>query len=143
MSTPVPPPIACRSEVGRTRTRDPGIMRSPQHAALAAERPKPYRQTGRVELGRTLSGLRRRAGLTQAQVVAQLGWRKTRVSLIKTGRARLDGGDATAPADVFWLNEVERAALLELTGACVQSLADEMDWVTSTHSGRPRRRRGP
>ncbi len=61
-----------------------------QRSARAAERPAPCRWSEASGIGRTLSGHRRRAGLTQAQIVAKLGWRKTRISLIETGRVRLE-----------------------------------------------------
>jgi integrase len=46
----------------------------------------------RQELGRVLRARRRQAGFTQKDVVTKLGWKKTRLSLIETGRVRLDQG---------------------------------------------------
>jgi hypothetical protein len=43
----------------------------------------------RQELGRVLRAHRRNARLTQKDVVSKLGWKKTRLSLIETGRVRL------------------------------------------------------
>ncbi|WP_433015844.1 helix-turn-helix domain-containing protein [Kribbella sp. CA-294648] len=86
----------------------------------------------RVELGRTLRSHRRKAGLTQVQAVSKLGWRKTRISLIETGRVRLDANEAAVLADAYRLSKGDRAALLELTEmAGMRSLADEMAWVTA------------
>ncbi|MEU4394990.1 helix-turn-helix domain-containing protein [Kribbella sp. NPDC023855] len=86
----------------------------------------------RIELGKTLRSHRRKAGLTQVQAVSKLGWRKTRISLIETGRVRLDAKDAIALADAYRLTKGDRAALLELTElAGMRSLADEMAWVTA------------
>jgi transcriptional regulator with XRE-family HTH domain len=86
----------------------------------------------RTELGQTLKAHRRRAGFTQTQIVGKLGWRKTRISLIETGRVRLEPEEAVALADAYRLNKRDRAVLLELTElAGIRSLADEMAWVTA------------
>jgi hypothetical protein len=62
--------------------------------------------------------------------VAKLGWRKTRISLIETGRVRLEPEEAVALADAYRLSKRDRAVLLELTElAGLRSLADEMAWV--------------
>ncbi|MFI6675238.1 helix-turn-helix domain-containing protein [Kribbella sp. NPDC050470] len=107
--------------------RDPHNV---QHALRDARRPVGGQR--RAELGNTLSAYRRRAGLTQVQAVAKLGWRKTRISLIETGRVRLDAEEAVALADAYGLSRSDRTALLELTElAGMRSLADEMAWVTA------------
>ncbi|MGY4771881.1 helix-turn-helix domain-containing protein, partial [Kribbella sp. CWNU-51] len=107
--------------------RDPHNV---QHALRNARRPIGGQR--RAELGGTLSGHRRRAGLTQAQTVAKLGWQKTRISLIETGRVRLEAEEAVALADAYGLNKGEQAALMELTElAGARSSADEMAWVTA------------
>ncbi len=86
----------------------------------------------RTELGQTLKSHRQRAGFTQTEIVAKLGWRKTRISLIETGRVRLEPDEAVALADAYRLSKRDRAALLELTElAGMRSLADEMAWVTA------------
>ena len=86
----------------------------------------------RQELGRVLRAHRRQAGLTQKDVVAKLGWKKTRLSLIETGRVRLEQAEAGSLADTYRLPRRERASLLELTElAGINSLADELAWVTS------------
>jgi hypothetical protein len=65
-------------------------------------------------------------------VVSNLGWKKTRLSLIETGRVRLDQEDASTLADTYRLQRRDRVALLELTElAGIRSLADELAWVTS------------
>jgi integrase len=107
--------------------RDPHNV---QHALGDARRPTGSQR--RIELGRTLSSHRRKAGLTQSQAVSKLGWRKTRISLIETGRVRLDAKEAVALADAYGLSKSDRTALLELTElAGMRSLADEMAWVTA------------
>lgn len=86
----------------------------------------------RTELGQTLKAHRRRAGFTQTEIVAKLGWRKTRISLIETGRVRLEPEEAVALADAYRLGKRDRATLLEMTElAGLRSLADEMAWVTA------------
>jgi integrase len=107
--------------------RDPHNV---QRALRDARRPTGSQR--RIELGKTLSFHRRKAGLTQVQAVSKLGWRKTRISLIETGRVRLDAKEAVGLADAYGLNRSDRAALLELTElAGMRSLADEMAWVTA------------
>jgi hypothetical protein len=60
-------------------------------------------------------------------VVAKLGWKKTRLSLIETGRVRLEQAEAGVLADTYRLPRRERASLLELTElAGISSLADEL-----------------
>ncbi|MEV0289553.1 helix-turn-helix domain-containing protein [Kribbella sp. NPDC050820] len=86
----------------------------------------------RLELGRTLRAHRREAGLTQVDVVEKLGWRKTRISLIETGRVALEPSEAAALAGLYTLSSAGRAALMELVElAGLRSLADELAWVTS------------
>jgi integrase len=64
--------------------------------------------------------------------VAKLGWRKTRISLIETGRVRLAAKEAVVLADAYGLSRTDRTALLELTElAGMRSLADELAWVTA------------
>ncbi|WP_158294000.1 helix-turn-helix domain-containing protein [Kribbella sp. VKM Ac-2568] len=86
----------------------------------------------RRELGRVLRNHRRQAGYTQQDVVNKLGWKKTRITLIETGRVRLDAQEAGVLADAYQLPRRERAALMELTElAGIRSLADELAWVAS------------
>lgn len=107
--------------------RDPHNV---QHALRDARRPTGSQR--RTELGKTLRAHRRKAGLTQVQAVSKLGWRKTRISLIETGRVRLNAEEAIVLADAYRLSKGDRAALLELTElAGMRSLADEMAWVTA------------
>jgi integrase len=107
--------------------RDPHNV---QHALRDARRPVGGQR--RTELGRSLRSHRRRAGLTQVQAVVKLGWRKTRISLIETGRVRLTAEEALVLADAYRLSKSDRAALLELTElAGMRSLADELAWVTA------------
>jgi integrase len=111
--------------------RDPHNVR----ARLRAVR-TPVGSERRLELGRVLRTHRRQAGLTQQEVVSKLSWRKTRISLIETGRVKLEQEEAEVLADTYQLAKPERLALQELTElAGIRSLADELAWVTS-HSFR-------
>jgi integrase len=110
-----------------------GGMRDPHNVRRSfRDVRQPIGTERRQELGKTLRAHRRQAGLTQAQVVSKLGWKKTRLSLIETGRVRLDGEDAATLADTYRLPRRDRLALLELTElAGIRSVADELAWVTS------------
>ncbi|HEY3558899.1 MAG TPA: helix-turn-helix domain-containing protein [Kribbella sp.] len=86
----------------------------------------------RQQLGKLLRDHRPNAGFTQSQIVAKLGWRKTRISLVETGRVRLKADEAVVLADAYRINRTDRAVLLELTElASMQSLADGLEWVTA------------
>ncbi len=107
--------------------RDPHNV---QNALRSARRPVGSRR--RVELGKTLKESRRRAGITQDEVVAKLGWRKTRISLIETGRVKVGSEEAVVLAQMYGLARADRTALLEAVElAGLPSLADELAWVTS------------
>jgi integrase len=122
--TPLDAPIFPSSEGG---FRDPHNV---QKALRDARRPVGSQR--RRELGKLLQQHRRSAGFTQTEAVAKLGWRKTRISLIETGRVRLDPDEAAALADLYRLPRLDRTALLELTElAAMRSLADELGWVTA------------
>ncbi|WP_433015892.1 helix-turn-helix domain-containing protein [Kribbella sp. CA-294648] len=66
---------------------------------------RPVGTQRRRELGAALRSFRRKAGLTQTDVVAKLAWRKTRISLIETGRVRLDPADAAILADLWTVQD--------------------------------------
>ncbi|MEV0792661.1 helix-turn-helix domain-containing protein [Kribbella sp. NPDC050459] len=110
-----------------------GGFRDPHNVQKALrDARRPVGSDRRQQLGKTLRDHRRSAGLTQNQVVAKLGWRRTRISLIETGRVRLTGEEAATLADTYRLTRTARATLLELTElAGMQSLADELEWVTA------------
>ncbi|MBP2354922.1 integrase [Kribbella aluminosa] len=107
--------------------RDPHNV---QKAIRNARRPIGSRR--RRELGRLLRDHRRKAGLTQTQTIEKLGWRKTRISLIETARVKVTANEAAILADTYGISRQDRSALLELTElAGLQSLADELAWVTA------------
>lgn len=110
-----------------------GGFRDPHNVQKALRNARrPIGGQRRQQLGRALRDHRRNAGLTQNQVVAELGWRKTRISLIETGRVKLTPEEAVILADTYRLSRTDRAALIELTElAGMRSLADELEWVTA------------
>lgn len=122
--TPVDAPIFPDSKGG---FRDPhNVQKNLRNAR------RPVGGQRRQQLGKLLRDHRRIAGFTQSQIVAKLGWRKTRISLVETGRVRLKADEAVVLADAYRINRIDRAVLLELTElASMQSLADELEWVTA------------
>jgi integrase len=114
-----------------------GGFRDPHNVQKALrDARRPVGSQRRLELGKRLRNHRRAAGLTQVQAVEKLGWRKTRISLIETGRVRLTVEDAGILASAYKLSRTDRTGLLELAElAGLRSLADELEWVTA-HSMR-------
>jgi integrase len=110
-----------------------GGFRDPHNVQKAIRNARrPIGSQRRRELGKLLRDHRRTAGLTQTQTVTKLGWRKTRISLIETARVKVTTDEATTLADTYGLSRHDRSALLELTElAGLQSLADELAWVTA------------
>ncbi|MEU4193595.1 helix-turn-helix domain-containing protein [Kribbella sp. NPDC026611] len=110
-----------------------GGFRDPHNVQKALRNARrPVGGQRRQQLGSVLRTHRRNAGMTQDQVIAKLGWRKTRISLIETGRVRLTAEEAVTLAETYRLTKTDRAALLELTElAGMRSLADELEWVTA------------
>jgi ribosome-binding protein aMBF1 (putative translation factor) len=72
--------------------RDPSNVRRALRRALS-----PVGSTARHDLGQVLRSARLQAGLTLKQVVNKLGWPKTRLELIETGRIKIDR-DMVAPS---------------------------------------------
>jgi len=100
--------------------------------ATARNARQPIGSDLRRELGKTLRTARRDAGLTQQAVAASLGWSKNRLSLIETGRVRVEPSDAGSLADTYRLPRSARAGLLDLADrAAGTSPADALSWVTS------------
>jgi integrase len=110
-----------------------GGFRDPHNVSKALrDARRPIGSQRRRELGALLRQHRRAANLTQTQAVAKLGWPKTRVSLVETGRVRVEIEDAIALADAYRIPRAARSALLEATElAGMRTVADELSWVTS------------
>jgi integrase len=70
--------------------------------------------------------------LTQNEVGAELGWLKNRISLIETGRVKIQPDEVSALVQLYGLSRADRAALFEAVElAGLPSLADDLAWVTS------------
>lgn len=110
-----------------------GGFRDPHNVQKAIrDARRPIGSHRRRDLGNLLRSHRRSAGLTQDQAIAKLGWRKTRISLIETARVKVTTAEVIVLADTYGLSRSDRSALLELTElAGLQSLADELAWVTA------------
>ncbi|WP_157979913.1 helix-turn-helix domain-containing protein, partial [Kribbella monticola] len=107
--------------------RDPNNVRKSLRLAR-----QPIGSDRRRELGKLLAKARRNAGLTQVEAVKRLDCPKNRISLIETGRVRVDVSEAQTLAHAYKLSSASRKALLKLVEeAAVPSIADELDWVTS------------
>jgi integrase len=107
--------------------RDPNNVRKDLRLAR-----QPIGNDLRRELGRALGKARRDAGLQQVEAAERLGWSKNRLSLIETGRVRVDPAEARVLADTYRLSRSSRGTLLDLvTSAGEPSNADELSWVTS------------
>lgn len=69
----------------------------------------------RIELGVLLRSYRSRAGLDVAEVAHALGWSYVqKVGLVESGKRTLAPAEVSALAELFELNETERAAVTEL-----------------------------
>jgi integrase len=107
--------------------RDPNNVRKDIRLAR-----QPLGSELRRELGRTLAKARRYAGLNQVDTAKRLGWSKNRLSLVETGRVRVDEADARLLADAYRMARTPRMALLSLVEmAAAPVAADELAWVTS------------
>ncbi|MEV6282784.1 helix-turn-helix domain-containing protein [Kribbella sp. NPDC051770] len=125
--TPKTPPDAPLFPASSGGFRDPHNVQS---ALRRARRPVGSRR--RAELGKSLKTFRRSAGKTQNEVVAELGWLKNRISLIETGRVKVQPDEISALVKLYGISRADRAALFEAVElAGLPSLADDLAWVTS------------
>ncbi|WP_158294003.1 helix-turn-helix domain-containing protein [Kribbella sp. VKM Ac-2568] len=107
--------------------RDPNNVRKDLRLAR-----QPIGNELRRELGRLLGKARREAGLKQVEAAERLGWSKNRLSLIETGRVRVDLAEARVLADAYRLSRSSRASLMDVVSSAGQpTIADELSWVTS------------
>lgn len=65
-------------------------------------------------LARELRRLREDAGLTPEAAAAQLGWSRSKVSRIETGRTMASRSDVAAVCDLYGVNSAARAGLIQL-----------------------------
>ncbi|MCW2751576.1 MAG: integrase [Aeromicrobium sp.] len=107
--------------------RDPHNVRK---ALRDARQPIGRREATRVGTGPSSSSARSWADSGSRRCQARM--EQTRISLIETGRVRLEAEQAMSLAEAYRLSKGDRASLLELTElAGLRSLADELAWVTS------------
>ncbi|WP_285775280.1 helix-turn-helix transcriptional regulator [Microtetraspora sp. NBRC 13810] len=65
-------------------------------------------------LARELRRMREDSGLTPEAAAAQLGWNRSKISRIETGRTRASTADVAAVCDLYGVDTSVRAALIEL-----------------------------
>ncbi|MFD1547773.1 helix-turn-helix domain-containing protein [Nonomuraea guangzhouensis] len=77
--------------------------------------PSTYSPTVRLRrLSRELRRMREEKGLTPEAAAAQLGWSRSKVSRIETGRTMASRSDVAAVCDLYGANSSERAGLIQL-----------------------------
>lgn len=77
--------------------------------------PSTYSPTVRLRrLSRELRRMREEKGLTPDAAAAQLGWSRSKVSRIETGRTMASRSDVAAVCDLYGANSSERAGLIQL-----------------------------
>lgn len=60
--------------------------------------------------------MRENSGLTPEAAAAQLGWSRSKVSRIETGRTMASRADVAAVCDLYGINSADRAGLIQLAG---------------------------
>jgi integrase len=107
--------------------RDPSNVRRDLRRARA-----PKGSQARQALGEALARARRRAGKSRRDVADGLGWRRTRLELLETGRVRPERDEVLAMADLYGLRGMARTELLAFADEAVKVLdADALTWITS------------
>jgi integrase len=107
--------------------RDPSNVRRDLRRARA-----PKGNQARRELGEVLARARRRLGSSRGDVAARLGWKRTRLELLETGRVRTEIDEVTVLADLYAIRGLARTELLTLAEEAVKaSDADALSWITS------------
>jgi integrase len=107
--------------------RDPNNVRRSLRTALA-----PVGNTTRRNLGQALRAARRQTGQTRQEVAKTLGWPKTRIELIETGRIKLDRTTATTLLHSYNLTpEATQALLTQIDEAAAPVPTDSLSWITS------------
>ncbi|TDO56682.1 phage integrase family protein [Kribbella sp. VKM Ac-2571] len=109
--------------------RDPSNTRRSLRIALS-----PVGSTARRELGRTLRGLRRQAGLSRKPVAQTLGWPQTRLELIETGRIKPNHRLGSSLTKTYGIDLDNTPDLLaQLTDAAQPAESDKLVWIR-THA---------
>src|SRR6478672_5385269 len=77
--------------------------------------PSTYSPTVRLRrLSRELRRMREEKGLTPEAAATQLGWSRSKVSRIETGRTMASRSDVAAVCDLYGVNSSDRAGLIQL-----------------------------
>ncbi|WP_270887561.1 helix-turn-helix domain-containing protein [Pedococcus sp. 5OH_020] len=117
-------PIFCDALGGH---RDPSNVRRELREARFARR-----QQARRDLGIELAKARRAVRLTQRDAASQLGWPRTRIGLVETGRVRVDRTDVATLLDHYAVPAVRRQAIVDLAEVAAAPVdADALSWITS------------
>jgi hypothetical protein len=77
------------------------LPRHTQAAMCEVGKFTPVGSTVRRDLGRSLRSLRLQTGQTRPQVATTLGWPRTRIELIETGRIKVDHQQVAALAATY------------------------------------------
>jgi integrase len=107
--------------------RDPSNVRRALRRALS-----PVGSTARHDLGQVLRSARLQAGLTRKQVVKKLGWPKTRLELIETGRIKIDRDMVATLVKTYRINLDTSPTLSDqVDRAAEPSPSDALTWIRS------------
>ena len=117
-------PIFCDALGGH---RDPSNVRRELRDARS-----PVGSQARRDLGVELAKARRAVRLTQRDAAAQLGWPRTRIGLVETGRLRGDPTDVATLLDHYAVPAARRQAIVDLAEVAAAPVdADALSWITS------------
>lgn len=106
--------------------RDPSNVRRDLRNARS-----PIAAKARQTLGKHVGTLRRASGRTQTKVAEELGWPKSRISLIETARVKLDHHDAQQLLDLYEVAGHDKTLAMELVGNALNDQSDALAWLTS------------
>ena len=117
-------PVFCDALGGH---RDPTNVRRSLRDARS-----PIGSRARIDLGVELAKARRAARLTQRGAASQLGWPRTRLGLVETGRIRLDPAEVVALLDHYAVSADRRQPIVDLADVAAAPVeADALSWITS------------
>jgi transcriptional regulator with XRE-family HTH domain len=111
--------------------RDPSNVRRDLREARS-----PVGSAARRDLGLSLRGARRESGMSRKEAARSLGCPQNRVSLIETGRVKVDRALAVEMLQIYGVPSSRSAELLKQVDEAEQSTeTDVLAWITS-HSFR-------
>ncbi|TCC32032.1 helix-turn-helix domain-containing protein [Kribbella speibonae] len=107
--------------------RDPSNVRRALRRALS-----PVASTARRDLGQVLRSARLQAGLTRKEVVKKLGWPKTRLELIESGRIKVDRELVATLVKTYRINlDASPTLSAQVDQAAQPSPSDALTWIRS------------